>query len=147
MVTIGEVAREVSALVPKLISSIKGNLMLSEVVTTQQMITILLLSEIGTSKVSAIAKRMGVSPPTITGIVDRLQKSGYVNRFRDSKDRRVVFVKLTKKGHKFVEKLKKTIQRRWSQILVYLTDEERLAYVKILKKIINVLAKEEVRSF
>ncbi|NQU19011.1 MarR family transcriptional regulator [bacterium] len=142
MVTIETVAKEVSALVPKLITGIKGSLMLHKDVTGQQMIMILLLNEIGASKVNTLSKRLGVSPPTITGIVDRLQRSGYVERFRDTEDRRIVFVKLTKRGHKFVDKLKKTIQRRWIQILVYLNDKERIAYVNILKKLIRAISRE-----
>ena len=147
MVTIETVAKEVSTLVPKLITGIKGSLMLHKDVTGQQMIMILLLNEIGVSKINTLSKRLGVSPPTITGIVDRLQRSGYVERFRDTEDRRIVFVRLTKKGHKFVDKLKKTIQRRWMQILVYLNDKERIAYVNILKKLIRAISIETEQQY
>ena len=55
MVTIETVAKEVSTLVPKLITGIKGSLMLHKDVTGQQMIMILLLNEIGVSKINTLS--------------------------------------------------------------------------------------------
>jgi len=86
---------------------------------------------------------MGVSAPTMTGLIDRLQRIGYVERFRDKKDRRIIFVKVTRNGSKLVQQLKKTIQRRWEVILGYLTVDERTTYANILRKIISVLSKHE----
>lgn len=140
MATIQETARAVSSLVPKVIAGVKGNLMFSEDITPQQMVTILSLSQFGKITICALSQRMGVAPPTTTGIVDRLERSGYVVRLKDQKDRRVVFVQLTKRGHAFVAELKKTIQKRWMKILVHLTEEERAAYVKILEKISSALS-------
>src|SRR5690349_6690061 len=45
-----------------------------------------------------LADRIGCSMPTLTGIVDRLEKLGLVERARDSHDRRVVVVTLTERG-------------------------------------------------
>jgi DNA-binding MarR family transcriptional regulator len=39
-----------------------------------------------------LAKATGLSFATITGIIDRLEKAGYVRRKRDDKDRRLVLV-------------------------------------------------------
>lgn len=144
MASIKETAKVVSSLVPKVMASVKCSLMFSNDITPQQMVVILSLSEFGRSKVCTLSKRMGVSPPTTTGLVDRLERSGYVKRVRDSSDRRIVFVKLTKRGNKFVEQLKKTIQKRWQKILVHLTREERSAYIMILKKINTALTKESI---
>jgi DNA-binding MarR family transcriptional regulator len=45
-----------------------------------------------------LAQMMGVSPATMTGIVDRLVSAGYVSRREDPKDRRVRRVELTPDG-------------------------------------------------
>lgn len=140
MNTVKEAAREVSILVPKLMTSMKTEPFLrGNDITPQQMITILQVNTFGPCKISAIAKKMGVSAPTMTGLIDRLQRTGYVERFRDKDDRRTIFVRTTEKGAKLVEQLKKAIQKRWEVVLGYLTQEERVAYVNILKKIINAL--------
>ena len=41
---------------------------------------------------SQIAEETGLSTGAITGVVDRLEKAGYVRRKRDQNDRRLVFI-------------------------------------------------------
>lgn len=41
---------------------------------------------------SQIAEETGLSTGAITGVVDRLEKAGYVHRKRDQNDRRLVFI-------------------------------------------------------
>ena len=50
-----------------------------------------------------LARRMWLSPATLTGIVDTLEKAGYVRRERDEADRRVVWLALTEAGAERVE--------------------------------------------
>ncbi len=54
--------------------------------------------------VSEIARRMYLHPTTVVGILDRLEKRGFVVRIRSTEDRRVVRVELTEKGHALVRK-------------------------------------------
>jgi DNA-binding MarR family transcriptional regulator len=42
---------------------------------------------------SALARRSGLHPATITGILDRLERGGWVTRERDPSDRRAVLVR------------------------------------------------------
>src|SRR5689334_22038462 len=42
---------------------------------------------------SAIARRAGLHPATMTGILDRLERGGWVSRERDPSDRRAVLVR------------------------------------------------------
>jgi DNA-binding MarR family transcriptional regulator len=42
---------------------------------------------------SALARRAGLHPATITGILDRLERDGWVTRDRDPSDRRAVLVR------------------------------------------------------
>jgi len=45
-----------------------------------------------------LARRMWIAPGTLTGVIDTLEKAGYVRRERDESDRRVVWLVLTKAG-------------------------------------------------
>jgi DNA-binding MarR family transcriptional regulator len=45
-----------------------------------------------------LAKRCFFTPATLTGVIDTLEKSGYVRRERDQADRRVVWLVLTDAG-------------------------------------------------
>ncbi len=47
---------------------------------------------------TALTRRMNVAPPTVTGILKRLEAEGLVSRQRQSDDQRVVRVYLTDKG-------------------------------------------------
>lgn len=59
------------------------------------------------STISEIALLMGVKPSAVTGIVDRMHNNGLVDRFRDERDRRVVYVSLTKRGKEILEDARK----------------------------------------
>src|SRR5688500_7413418 len=59
-----------------------------------------LMSYLGTSRdltMTDIARKMGHSTAAATGLVDRLEKLGYVERMHAADDRRKVLVKITTK--------------------------------------------------
>jgi DNA-binding MarR family transcriptional regulator len=47
----------------------------------------------GAQSASALARRIGLHPATMTGVLDRLEKGGWVVRERDPEDRRSTVVK------------------------------------------------------
>ncbi len=47
--------------------------------------------------VSSISETVKLANSTVSSIIDRLEKNGYVTRIRDSKDRRIVWVAGTEK--------------------------------------------------
>lgn len=53
-----------------------------------------LISRIGPVSPSALARRAGLHPATLTGILDRLERSGFIARERASADRRSVRVRM-----------------------------------------------------
>lgn len=57
-----------------------------------------------------LSQKMYLHPSTITGVVDRLEKKGYVSRDRDQEDRRVVMVQLTPKGKRLVKRAPNPVQ-------------------------------------
>ena len=52
----------------------------------------------GRSTHADLAKRCWVTPATLTGVVDTLERAGYVSRVRDESDRRVVWLVVTDTG-------------------------------------------------
>jgi len=53
-----------------------------------------LLNRHGPHSPSALARRAGLHPATMTGILDRLERAGWVARDRDPADRRSVLVRV-----------------------------------------------------
>ena len=52
----------------------------------------------GDQSIAAIGQRLGLSPSTMTGLVDRLEDQGYVKRRPHASDRRVTLLALSPKG-------------------------------------------------
>jgi DNA-binding MarR family transcriptional regulator len=74
-------------------------------VTMPQMKVLMLLGLHGSAPVSSLAQQMNVSPPNVTGILDRLEQQGWVARTSDPHDRRIVRVVLTDEGQRFLDSL------------------------------------------
>jgi DNA-binding MarR family transcriptional regulator len=51
----------------------------------------------GGQSATALARRTGMHPATMTGILDRLEKGGWIVRERDPEDRRAVLIKAVPK--------------------------------------------------
>jgi len=66
---------------------------------------------------SDIARKMGHSTAAATGLVDRLEKLGYVQRRHAADDRRKVLVKITGKGEQLVTHLRGGIEAGVSRLL------------------------------
>jgi len=142
MITGREAAKQVSILVPKLMSWSKNSFLVSSNVTTSQIISLMNMHELKRCTISQLAKALGVSLPTTSGIVDRLVKAKYLKRLYDEKDRRLILISLTNKGEAIVEKFLETIRERWEKILERLTETERDSYVTILKKLTNIISEQ-----
>ncbi|MCX6001302.1 MAG: MarR family transcriptional regulator [Chloroflexi bacterium] len=56
----------------------------------------------GELQISEIGRRLGVSKPNMTPLIDRLIEKAYAARLSDGKDRRVIRIKVTEKGRRFV---------------------------------------------
>jgi len=79
-------------------------------ITGPQLWTLKALSANGSLPLGQLSKMMYLHPSTITGVVDRLEKKGYVVRDRVHEDRRVVMVQLTPNGRKVIRRAPSPIQ-------------------------------------
>ncbi|MCA1814114.1 MAG: MarR family transcriptional regulator [Halobacteriales archaeon] len=66
--------------------------------TVPQGISLQCVNERGACSAGTLADMLGVTPATMTGILDRLEELGYARRVRVAEDRRSVQVELTPKG-------------------------------------------------
>jgi len=73
--------------------------------TGPQLWAMKVLAESAPIRVSDLARRMYLRPPTVVGILDRLERQGQVVRTRSKEDNRVVVVTLTAKGDRTVSKV------------------------------------------
>jgi DNA-binding MarR family transcriptional regulator len=73
---------------------------------------------------SAIAKKMGHSTAAATGLVDRLEKLGFVERVHAAEDRRKIMVRITSEGSAIVSTMRGHIASELSSIMADMDDEE-----------------------
>jgi DNA-binding MarR family transcriptional regulator len=66
--------------------------------TVTQLLVLFLLRDAPGTPAGALAEHLRVTPPTVTGLVDRLVRMGVVRREEDPKDRRLVRNVLTNRG-------------------------------------------------
>lgn len=81
-----------------------------------------------------------VTSGTITNRIDQMEKHGYVTRSRDLKDRRVVYVKATRKGIKAVDQAMQALLCVQHQILENFTEIEEKNLCDGVKKLLEVVA-------
>ena len=93
-----QIAKEMSMVLPTLIRHMFPFTFGPLELPPSQVLAIVYLYEKGRCPIGDLSKAMHVSAPTVSGIVDRLENSGYLKREPDTNDRRVTNIILTKKG-------------------------------------------------
>ncbi|MEN9285107.1 MAG: hypothetical protein RLZZ179_2600 [Verrucomicrobiota bacterium] len=82
-----------------------------------------------------ISRKMGHSTAAATGLVDRLEKLGYVQRLHASEDRRKVMVQITRKGIDLVERIREDIVGNLVDLMEDLDKNEQDALLNTYGKI------------
>ncbi|MEO7719367.1 MAG: MarR family transcriptional regulator [Capsulimonas sp.] len=87
---------------------------------------------------SDIADNLGVTRATITGLLDGLERDGYLERRHCSEDRRTLAISMTGKAHSFLEDYMPGTLRTIKDMLEPLDEAERQELVRLLSKIKGV---------
>ena len=94
----------------------------------------------GPLTLGALATQEQVAPPTITKVVDALERQGLVERLRDEKDRRVWRVRITARGKRQLES-SRTRRTEWlASQLRDLSDADRARLTAALDVLERVTA-------
>ncbi|MCR8630250.1 MarR family winged helix-turn-helix transcriptional regulator [Paenibacillus radicis (ex Xue et al. 2023)] len=84
-----------------------------------------------------ISKRINKDKSTVTALVDKLVRLGYVTKERDREDTRIVYVALTPKGSE-LEPIFEAISKELLDLFyLNISDKEKEDLLNILKKIYN----------
>ena len=67
-----------------------------------------------------LARRVGITEKTMTGVVDRLEKAACLQRERDPRDRRIVRTRLTRKGEATFRRIAGQVMQQTSRFLAIL---------------------------
>lgn len=108
-------------------------------VTMQQLRVMMILYSDGPTRVSVLARKLNVSTPTITGILDRLVRQEFTYRSDDPRDRRVVLNALTDKGRDVIEHLQPLDSTRLTRAIESLTSDEQRSVMSALTRLLSAV--------
>jgi DNA-binding MarR family transcriptional regulator len=89
-----------------------------------------------------LRRRVSRDGPTITGVVDRMEKKMLVKRIRDPRDRRVVKVHLTSKGENLKGDLERTKKVIMEKITRSLSLKDMNSLVSLMEKMMRNVERE-----
>ncbi len=82
-----------------------------------------------------IASRTITVVPAITGLIDRLEQAGFVNRLRCERDRRVIYVALTDHATTTLADLDEPLLTLNRKLLGHLSQAELKELIRLLEKV------------
>ncbi|MBM7656070.1 MarR family winged helix-turn-helix transcriptional regulator [Neobacillus cucumis] len=86
-------------------------------------------------KVSEISQKLRVTPPTVTQIINVLEKDGFIERTINQEDRRAVKIRLTEAGIKAAEQARKKFSETFLGLVDYLGEKESQQLADLLFKV------------
>ena len=123
----------ISKVCQKLITNLQKSFAESGIgVTPIQVMLLFFLQQNNVLSLTQISQGLMLENPTVTGLIDRLEKSGYVKRSDHPNDRRVYLVHLTEKGNKVAKKALPIVKKLNEQIKEGYSKEEIGNFTKIL---------------
>ncbi|MCX5834406.1 MAG: MarR family transcriptional regulator [Deltaproteobacteria bacterium] len=102
-------------------------------VTTAQAGILFLLKQKNGQSMSALSQVLSVDNSTLTGLIDRLERSGFVRRNSNPGDRRALNIDITDAGVKELEKAKAVIRRINEEIKAGFSEQEMESFKKVLQ--------------
>ena len=94
--------------------------------------------------VAMVAEAVQLSAPTVSRILDKLEKGGYVTRERNAKDRRRVCVSLTEEGWQRIDNLPTPLHEQFLKRLETLDPIECLGLLRALEIIVELMDAEGI---
>jgi len=112
--------------------------------TGPQLVLLREAARLGGASVSALARAVNLSQPTVSGILERLEKRGLVRRDRSEQDRRSLLVSVTHEGARTLREAPSLLQDRFLDELARLEDWERTQMLSILQRLAGLMDAESI---
>ncbi|MBR1723491.1 MAG: MarR family transcriptional regulator [Ruminococcus sp.] len=91
-----------------------------------------------------LAEKLGISTARVASILKSLENKGMIERHCGTADKRKVFVTITKKGSDYIDAKRGNITGFFDRRFGMLTENERVEFIKIVRKLaVHDAAEEE----
>jgi len=108
-------------------------------ITAPQLVCLLAIQENEPVTATIIARLVHLSPSTVVGILDRLEKKGLAQRERDRKDRRLVNVTCTDAGRALASRAPSPLQDRLAEALTGQSELEQATISLALERVVDLM--------
>lgn len=112
--------------------------------TEPQAICLNAVNRAGQLNPGQLARTVSLSPPTVTGILDRLERRGLIKRERTARDKRQVVVCLTGDGREILENSPPPLQERFTKRLMGLPVSRQRRIARSLDDVVRLMEAEHI---
>ncbi|QJD85393.1 MarR family winged helix-turn-helix transcriptional regulator [Cohnella herbarum] len=99
------------------------------------------LNELRSASVSQLCNHLGISPPNMTPLIDKLVINGLANRTTSTEDRRVVQIEITEDGEQLCIDLQRRLAEQIRSKLDSLSDEDLIELRQCMRSLRNIASK------
>jgi DNA-binding MarR family transcriptional regulator len=92
----------------------------------------------GPMAVGELAQVAGLSPASVSQMIDRLSEQGHVARIRSDQDRRIVKVELSEQGAATLAPIIESWRGKWAEALDGIADKDLEAASRVLDRIATI---------
>lgn len=118
-----KLAENLLTIVPLMFKKLKKSFPAFEI-PKQQLGLLFQISHEDGKPMSYYSEKMMVSKPNLTVMADKLIEEGFVERAFDASDRRIVILKITKKGEELLSEHKAIVRQEMAKILSLLDEKD-----------------------
>jgi DNA-binding MarR family transcriptional regulator len=115
-------------------------------ITAPQLAVLAEAARLGSGSIGALARGVHLSQPTVSGVLDRLERRGLVRRDRSDRDRRSVVVTVTEQGEKVLRDSPSLLQDRFREELSRLEGWERYWLLSALERVAAMMDAERIEA-
>lgn len=112
--------------------------------TAPQLLVLQAIDDLGAVAISRLSSEVSLSQATVTTILDRLERRGYVARQRSDQDKRVVHALLTEAGQQVVASAPTPLQEAFSVRFEQLKDWEQSQILTALQRVAAMMDADEL---
>ena len=135
----GTAARELLHVVMLVMRTVAANMRRSPDSLAPAQVGTLMKVSLAPCTMSALARHLAVSLPTVSKSVDMLVRRGWLERWVDKHDRRQTMVRLTSEGRRVLASIKKRTETHVRHSLSGLTAGEREQVIDVTRALTRVL--------
>ncbi len=107
--------------------------------TTPQLLTLLAVARLQPVTAAAVAREVHLGQPTVTGILSRLERRGWIQRTRGERDRRSVSIRLTASGQMALDQAPSLLAPKFRERFRQLRDWEQTQLLSSLQRLAHLM--------